>query len=206
MSFRGSAVAEESQPAPPLNAGCSPEVKSTVSTIRPSDGGSVNSTPLIAGNPCPRSRFPRGAFSQRLVGEGRLYGYLEESPRRNRCPRGPLLTLVMLGYYDAVKSRPFAGTEQLTPSKTDGGPRRGSTCGRAVQFCTDSSSLNLLPFNLDVRGIHCQLPRMGKELIVGRRNRRTGAGLKLQHRLSQHSWRSGHVEKPKRVFDQAHPV
>ena len=76
----------------------------------------------------------------------------------------------------------------------------------AVPFCTDSSSLNRLPFNLHVRGIHCQLPRMGKELTVGPRNSRTGAGLKFQHRLSQLSWRSGHVEKLERLFDQTHPV
>jgi hypothetical protein len=119
----------------------------------------------------------------------------------------------MLDFFDLPKngdhynrSRPFAGTEQFTPSQRDGSPRRGSTYGRAVQFCTDSSSLNRLPFNLDVRGIHCQRTRMGKKPSVGPRNSRTGAGLKLQHRLSQPSWRSGHVEKPKRLFDQTHPV
>jgi hypothetical protein len=47
---------------------------------------------------------------------------------------------------------------------------------------------------------------MGKERTVGPRNSRTGAGLKFQHRLFQLSWRSGHVEKPERLFDQTHPV
>jgi hypothetical protein len=134
-------------------------------------------------------------------------GEEEESPRLGVVVvPGPPPTRGQSPAEDAVKSRPFSGTEQFTPSKTDGSPHRGSTCGRAVQFCTDISSLNRLPFNLDGRGIHCQLPRMGKELTVGRRNRRAGADLKLQHRLSQPSWRSGHVEKPKRVFDQTHPV